>query len=106
MKRNGLIYIGALALCGCVSITPQAEKIQLHPSNSTQLQGCKKLGPISAEASAWKQMTWSDLEEQAKNNLREAAGAKWGDGVDSVALINMDKHTEKLVANGIAYKCF
>lgn len=51
-------------------------------------------------------MTWSDLEDQAKNNLREAAVAKWGDGVDSVALINMDKLTEKLVAHGIAYKCF
>lgn len=106
MRGHVAIVCGCLLLSGCVSITPQAENIQLHPSNSTQLAGCKKLGPISGEASAVAQMDYPDVDRQAANNMRAAAAEKWGDGVDSVALIDVDRTTFRSIANGIGYKCF
>jgi hypothetical protein len=106
MRVSIVIICGCLLLSGCVSITPQAEKIQLHPPNSTQLAGCKKLGPISGQASAVAQMDYPDVDRQAANNMRAAAAAKWGEGVDSVALIDVDRTAFRSIANGIGYKCF
>ena len=87
-------------------MTPRAQRIQLHPADSTQLSGCKKLGPVTAEASAWTQMNWPDVDEQARINMRDAAAVKWGDSADTVGLTNIDHLATKAIANGIAYKCF
>ena len=106
MNYKASLFVVALTLGGCVSMTPRAQRIQLHPANSTQLNGCQKLGPVTAEASAWTQMNWPDVDEQAEINLRDAAAAKWGSGVDSVGLTNIDNLATKAIANGVAYKCF
>jgi hypothetical protein len=106
MVREGLLCLGMVALEACVSITPRAEQIQLHPATSTLLAKCQRLGPVMAEASAWTQPNWSSVDQQAENNLRERAAAKWPGKVDSVALVNIDHLTTKAIANGIAYKCF
>ena len=51
-------------------------------------------------------MDWDDVRQQAENNLRANAVKKYGNKVDSVAIINVDRYTTKLVAQGLAYKCF
>jgi hypothetical protein len=107
MKIRFLFFLSAFVLCtGCVSMTPKGAKIMLHSQISSQLDSCTKLGPVISEASAFKQMTWAAVEQQAKNNLRDAAARQYGDRVDTVALINLDSYNTKVVANGIAFKCF
>ena len=106
MLRELFLCLGVLIVCGCVSITPRAGQIQLHPSTSTLLANCKRLGPVTAEASAWTQPNWPSVDQQVENNLRENAAAKWPGKVDSVALINIDHATTRATANGIAYTCF
>ncbi|WP_266156791.1 DUF4156 domain-containing protein [Dyella silvatica] len=105
MKRLALITT-VLAASGCVSMTPRAQHIQLHSGVSTQLQNCKKLGPVTATASGWGMLSMDDVRQQAANNLRDAAAAKWGDTVDSLALINTDTFINSVSASGIGYKCF
>jgi len=87
-------------------MTQRAAEIIVHSQISTQIESCKRLGPITAEASARGQLDWPSVEQQAKNNLREKAAEKYGEQVDSVAVINMDRYTAKMVANGLAFKCF
>ena len=91
------------SLSGCVSMTPEAAKIMLHSQMSTLLDSCKKLGPVGGEASGWPH---SSLEQQAINNMRDNAAKKFGDNVDSVALINTDEYAYKIIVSGIAFKCF
>ncbi|MEX2163796.1 MAG: hypothetical protein WD823_06085 [Sulfuricaulis sp.] len=100
MKRLVFLCIAALGSTSCVTMPPEAAKIMLHRQVSTQLDNCMKLGPVSAESGAW------DLPEQAINNLRANAVKKYGDKVDSVALINVDSYLTKTVAHGLAFKCF
>lgn len=106
MKKSLLLFLVVVGTISCATMTPRAAKIMLHTQISTQLDSCKKLGPVTAEASAWEKLDWATVEQQAKNNLREAAAAKYGDEVDAVALINVDRYATKVVANGIAFKCF
>lgn len=42
--------------------------------------------------------------QQAKNNLRQRAFDKYH--ADTVALVNVDEYTSKVVAQGIAFKCY
>ena len=104
MKTSALCLV-ALLLCGCVSITPRAQKIRLLPADSEQLAACTKLGPIDAEASAMGQINTADLDSQAQNNLRDAAASRWNGSVDTVALVSVDHATTKATAHGIAYQC-
>jgi hypothetical protein len=105
MKTVALLCLVSFGLAGCVSMTPRAQQVQLLSSDSDQLAHCKELGPLSADASGLTQMNPDDVDQQAKNNLRDAAAAKWGAGVDSVVLTGVDRKTTKAVANGVAYKC-
>jgi hypothetical protein len=106
MRKTAIALLITLGTAGCVAMTPQAANIMLHSQISTQLDGCTKLGPISGEASGWEHLDWASVEQQAKNNLRDNAAKKFGDRVDSVALINTDRYSTKIVANGLAFKCF
>jgi hypothetical protein len=91
--------------CACVSVSPRAERVPLLPAESAQLAGCAKLGSVRAEASGLSQINWMNAEEQAKNNLRDAAVAKWNEQVNAVALIDVTRATTKVVAHGLGYHC-
>jgi hypothetical protein len=106
MKLNIIILAAIATLTGCVSITPRAQRIQLHPANSVAIQSCQKIGPVTARATAANQWTYDDVNEQARNNLRDAVAEQYGDRADSVVLLNIETHTNGSVASGIAYKCF
>lgn len=92
-------------LSACVTMTPQGSKVMLHQTNSTQLGDCKKLGPVTARASAWGQFSLEDLRQQALNNLRDATATAFPEA-DSVGLANVDMTNSEAVASGIAYRCF
>lgn len=103
--KIAVLCIFAVMAGGCVSITPRAQQIQLLPAASSQLSRCTRLGTIDATASAISQINAGDLDHQAQNNLRDAAAARWNQGVDSVGLITVDHTTTKATAHGIAYAC-
>lgn len=97
--------LAALALLsGCVSITPRAARIQVLSGSTTQVQGCKRLGRISADALAAK-LDYDSVDQQAVNNMRDAAAAKWGDQVDTVVVSNVDRLATHSMANGIGFRC-
>lgn len=104
MKAPAL-WLVAILVGGCVSITPRAQKLQLVAADSASLAGCTKLGSLDADASAVGQINAADLDLQAKNNLRDAAAERWDNGVDTVALLNVDHATTTATAHGIAYRC-
>lgn len=105
MKRV-LLLLPLLSLTACVTLTPRAQRIQVQNQNSAVLATCKKLGPVTAKASSWGKMTYADANQQAVNNLRDAAAAQYGDQVDSLVLVNVDTMMTSSYANGIAYNCF
>jgi len=106
MKKILVLLFIVVGLSSCATITPRASGIMLHSQISSQLDSCKRVGPVTAEASCWGVWSKRDCFQQAKNNLREAAIVKYGEQVDSVALINMDEYSTAVVAHGIAFKCF
>jgi hypothetical protein len=106
MKLALLLILASVACTGCVTMTPRAGQIMLHSQMSTLLDKCKKLGPVSAEASAWTQIDYASVDQQAKNNLRDKAAEIYGAEVDSVVVINVDRYGTKSVASGVAFKCF
>lgn len=101
--RYCLPVLAALAVAGCVSISPEAQKVMLHSSSSTIVDDCKRLGPVTGEASLWSVMTVAEGYQQAKNKLRE--NAYWQYGADTVVMVNTDQYATRVVAQGVAFKC-
>lgn len=91
------------ALQGCVTVTEKALKVQVYQQNSTMIAKCKDLGPVRGEASLWTAMSVEDGVTEAKVKLREAAADLGG---DSVALLNTDILSNKVMVQGTALKCY
>jgi hypothetical protein len=106
MKRLVSILALSAALSACVTVTPQAQRIQVHPANSVALQSCQKVGPVKAEVSGWGKWTYDQMNQQAEADLRNIVATQYGDKADSVMLLGVETFTNSAVANGIAYKCF
>lgn len=105
MRSGYLVTVLFTGLAGCVSLTPRAQSVQLYAADAPALASCRKLGRIKAEVSGFSQLNWDNVDAQAKNDLRDAAAAKWGDAVDAVALVTVDHSTTEATANGIGYLC-
>jgi len=105
MKHVAPLALSLLMIAGCVSITPRAQRIQVLSGSTTQVQSCKRLGRISGEAGAWNKLDYDSVDQQAVNNMRDAAAAKWGDQVDTVVVSNVDRLVTKSMANGVAFSC-
>ena len=109
---TGLIGFATFSLlfgCSSPKITPEGQRVILHSQMSTAVTGCKRLGNVVAEASI---PTLSgdekDYRQQSINNLRDVAFKQYQ--ADTVVLVNVDHIGEsfspqKIVAQGIAYKC-
>lgn len=91
-----------LALVGCVTVSPEAARVQLHDSTSTVIATCKRLGSVSAEGS--RAISIDHAHETARVAMREQAYRQYQ--ADSVALVNVDTFWNKVVAQGVAYRCF
>ena len=100
--KNTLLLI-FLALCGCASITPEAQKVTVHSQMSNLLSGCERLGNVSATVSGWSKATWEDVYQQAKNDVRDKAHRELG--ADSIALVNSDKIGTSVTVQAIAFRC-
>jgi hypothetical protein len=103
--RVWLLGMALLGAGGCVSVTPRAERIPLYAVGDTAVSHCKKLGSLRGEASGFSQLNWDNADAQAKNNLRDAAAARWGDTVDAVVLVKLDHSLTDAVASGTGYHC-
>ena len=101
--KNCFAFIAALAVAGCVSMSPEAQRVIMHSSSSTIVGDCSRLGSVTGEASLWNVMTIAEGYQQAKNNLRENAYRQYQ--ADTVVLVNIDQFTTSVVAQGIAFKC-
>ncbi len=104
MKKAATIsVVVALLLSGCVTMSPEAERIFVHSQITTQLDGCQRVGPVTVESRGGP-MTYMQAAEHA---LREEVVKVYGNKADTVAVINSDLYAlGKVVMQGIAYKCF
>lgn len=80
----------------------------LHSQMSTAITGCKRLGNVIAEAPIPVIGGEEDVRQQSINNLRDIAYKQYQ--ADTVVLVNVDHigksfSPQKIVAQGIAYKC-
>ena len=91
------IFITAILLSSCASLSDKAANVQVHTQLSSTLDKCKKLGPILARAS----VLAPDGELQVK--LREMAADMGG---DTVVFLHLDKTLTEERLQGIAYKCY
>lgn len=96
--------LALVLLSGCVSITPRAARIQVLRGDTTQVQGCKRLGRIDGDALASK-LDYDSVNQQAVNNMRDAAASKWGDQADTIVVSNVDQLTTHSIAHGTAFAC-
>lgn len=84
-------------------MSPGAENILVHSQITTQLDGCKKVGPVTASSRGGPFTYMQD----AEHALREEVAKVHGEKADTVAVINSDKYAlGKVIMQGIAYKCF
>jgi hypothetical protein len=97
-------------LFGCSSpmITPEGQRVILHSQMSTAVTGCKRLGNVVAEVPIPAIGGEDDVRQQSINNLRDIAFKQYQ--ADTVVLVNIDHigksfSRQKIVAQGIAYKC-
>ncbi len=105
MKLMPLLVIAASIATGCATptLSPRAQEIIIHRDISTQLDGCKRLGPVQTDTRGGP----FDFSAVADKAFREQAIERYGNSVDSIALINRDLHPAgRVVMQGIAYSCF
>jgi len=101
--RPPFIALAAL-LAGCVTISPESERVQLYPLNSTALERCSRMGAVrSGDVSIWAYGEYRESARQAMNNLRAAAYREYG--ANAVALSLVDRADSAVFAEGYAYKC-
>lgn len=104
MKRAVWAVAAILTITGCTALSPRAARIQVHPAGTTQVQGCSKLGPVSAKEGGW-HTTVADMQSAAKDKMREAVADQYP-SADTVVMVDMDQKLTSSTATGIAYKCF
>lgn len=91
---------------GCATRPPvsnAAAEIIVHKQNTTQLEGCKRLGPVRTDTQGGP-FNYVEIAEAA---FRNRAIELYGERVDSIALINQQVlPAGRIVLQGIAYDCF
>lgn len=96
-----VLALVGLVLSGCVTLSPDAARVQVHHWASAAIAGCERLGPVSVEGEGI-------TGRAARNMIRERAYQQYN--ADSVALLNIDVSGTlfwtKVVAQGVAYRCF
>lgn len=93
--------VGITLIAGCVTVTPEAERVQIHAQASNLLDRCEQIGPVRADVGR----VWGPdhATETAKVRLREAAHAKGG---DTVVLLNRDVYLTRVTLQGVALRCY
>jgi hypothetical protein len=105
MKRT-LAVLGFLSsLSACVSMSPRAQGIHLYPQGDAHFAHCERLGRLSAEAAGLGQLNVENADQQAKNNLLDAAAGRWPGRVNSVELMSVEKGALNVTAVGVAFDC-
>jgi len=99
--RSAILLIPVI-LAACVTVPPEAARVQLHSQMSSLLQDCRRLGPVRGSGS--RIISKENALEKAKVQMRKQAATKYG--ADSVALINIDPYWNEIVANGVAFDCY
>ena len=105
MKPRIAILIVTTLLGACVSMSPRAQKVELVAQDNPHLAHCERLGRLSAEAAGLGQLNVADAEQQAKNNLLDAAAARWPGRANAVALRSVEKGALTITAIGVAFNC-
>jgi hypothetical protein len=91
-------------MTACVTMTPRAQDIRLV-SSETLTANCQRLGAVSGQAAAWGQINADAVDQQAKNNMKDSAAAKYGAAANAVLLTSVDREITKSSAVGVAYQC-
>ena len=96
----------ALIVAGCATITPEAQKVQVHEQVSTLVDDCVKLGPVSVTVNGLTKLSPDDVYLQAKNDIRHLAWERYR--ADTVVLLNKDMslYSRKTTIQGMAMNCY
>lgn len=89
-----------MLLAGCVTISPEAARVQLQRQNSTLLAPCQRLGNVNAAVAK----TWSTglAAEQADADLRDKVYRLGG---DTLVILNTDYIERRAIVHGVAFNC-
>lgn len=108
LNRIGVIVLSLVMVGGCTVVSKKASRVIFYPEYTTQLDGCEKLGPVTGRGSGWKPRisydSWQGVAEDAKNDMRENAYEQYQ--ADTVVLVNLDRMSTSVVAQGVAYRCY
>lgn len=99
--RKTFVFLLPILLTGCVTMSPEAERVQVHHQESNLLQDCKKLGPVSALYAYPFSVRQAEAEAEVK--LRQDTYNLHG---DTVAILNMESGIARVSMQGVAYKCY
>lgn len=105
MRMMPFLVIAAWIVTGCATptLSTRAQQIIIHRDISTQLEGCKRLGPVQTDTRGGP----FDFSAVADKAFRDQAIERYGDSVDNIALINRDiLPAGRVVMQGIAYSYF
>lgn len=101
MRGTTLTVLAVGLLAGCVTMTPEAERVQVHAQTSSLVADCERLGPVSAEASrGW---GYKHAVDTAKIKIREETAKLGG---DTVVLLNLDEYATRVQLQGVAMRCY
>ena len=93
------LWIFLFVASGCTPLTEEARSVQVHSEVSTVLDGCKRLGPVTASISAVNMDGYNAL----RVRLREATARMGG---DTVAILNTDTTLTHAYLHGVAFRCY
>ena len=97
-----LVAAMLLVLVACISVSPEAREVPVHRKMSSLLDGCTRLGSVTASGSTFEGPTDSQY-QLAEYALRQAAWDKYR--ADTVVVINYDQGVFDQSMQGIALKC-
>ena len=88
-----------VSLGGCVTLSQEAAGVQVHSQVSGLLDGCTKLGPVTASTSAFQLSSESALEAALREETAKMGG-------DSVATVRYYDHMTSYSVQAVAFRCF
>lgn len=93
------IALCIISLISCATVSNQQNQVQLISSDSTLINGCKKLGPVNVDTQA------INFNEKAISEFKKLAYDKYG--ADSAVITQRNnKAFGHVVIEGTALKCY
>ncbi|ENV02404.1 MULTISPECIES: hypothetical protein [Acinetobacter] len=103
MKHNkiGALILSAGILSACASLPSNQQQVQLLESDSTLINGCKKLGPLNTDTRGGPINYYSKAETEFKKIASDRYGAD-----SAVITTKKELPMGRVILQGTALKCY